>query len=112
MKHFLPGLLSFPLIVRVLGVLTLAVSLPERSAEAATQTWQNNGTNFNDPNNWSSGVPGASDTARFNSAMGTQPNLTASLTINNLNFTNTAVGYDLTSSNTGNIKLTLMRIGT
>jgi autotransporter-associated beta strand protein len=111
MKRPSSSLLSFAFIVRVLGVLTLAASLPEQSAEAGTQTWQNNGTDFNDPNNWSSGVPGPTDTARFNSAMGTQPNLSASLAINNLNFTSAGVGYDLTSSNTG-IKLTLMRTGT
>jgi autotransporter-associated beta strand protein len=111
MKRPDSSLLSFPFIVRLLGVLTLAVSLPEQSAQAATQTWQNSGTDFNTAGNWSGGIPGSGDTARFNSAEGMQPNLSASLTIDQLQFTNAGVGYDLTSSNTG-IKLTLMRIGT
>jgi hypothetical protein len=65
---------------------------------------------FNTATNWSGGIPGPNDTARFNSAEGAQPNLSASLTINNLDFAAPAIGYDLTSSNTG-IKLTLMRTG-
>src|ERR1700680_5104818 len=105
------SLLSFPFIVRLLGVLSLAVSLPEQSAEAATRNWQNSGTDFNTAGNWSGGVPGSGDTARFNSAEGTQPNLSASLTINNLDFTAPAIVYALTSANTG-IKLTLLRTGT
>src|ERR1700680_4452339 len=111
MKRAFSSLFSVPSILRVLGVLTLAVSLLGPSVQAATQNWQNSGTDFNTAGNWSSGVPGPADTARFNSAMGTQPNLSASLTINNLNFTSAGVGYDLRSSNTG-IKLTLMRTGT
>jgi autotransporter-associated beta strand protein len=113
----LPGRpLSFPFIARILGLLALAVSLPEQSAEAANRTWQNNGTDFNTAGNWSGGgggvVPGPNDVARFNSAMGTQPNLSASLTIQELNFSTAAAsGYDLTSSNTG-IKLTLTNTGT
>ena len=103
---------SFPSILRVLGVLTLAVSLPEQSAEAANQTWQNSGTDFNTAGNWSGGVvPGPNDVARFNVVMGTQPNLTVSRTIQELNFSAaTSSGYDLTSSNTG-IKLTLTNTG-
>src|SRR3982074_1507308 len=105
--------LSFPLVLRVLGILMLAVSLPEQSAQAANQDWQNNGTDFNTGSNWNNNVvPGAGDVARFTSAMGTQPNLSASRTIQELNFSaTTASGYDLTSSNTG-IKLTLTNTGT
>ncbi|MFZ3377649.1 MAG: autotransporter-associated beta strand repeat-containing protein, partial [Chthoniobacterales bacterium] len=111
MNHTFPSLLSFPLIARVLGLLMLAVSLPEQSAQAANRNWQNTGTDFNDPNNWTGGVPGPNDVARFNSAMGMQPNLSASLTIRELNFSNAASsGYDLTS-NTG-IQLTLTSTST
>src|SRR3984893_661598 len=113
MKRTFSSLFSVPSILRVLGLLTLVVSLLEQSAQAANQTWQNNGTDFNTGNNWSNGVvPGPNDVARFNSAMGTQPKLSASLTIQELNFSATsASGYDLTSSNTG-IKLTLTNTGT
>ncbi|HXP36120.1 MAG TPA: hypothetical protein VN827_11295, partial [Chthoniobacterales bacterium] len=85
-----------------LAVFTLAVLLLGPFAQAANQDWQDNGTDFNTGNNWNNNVvPGPGDVARFVSAVGTQPNLSASLTIQELNFsTTTASGFDLTSSNT------------
>ena len=76
---------------------------------AANRTWSNTGTDFNTPGNWTGGVPGTSDVAVFSLAATKQPNLSASLTIQELNFS--ASGYDLTSSSTS-IKLTLTNTGT
>jgi len=113
MKHTFSSLLSFPFIVRLLGLLTLAVSLLEQSAHATDKVWKNGNPDFNKNAAWSpSGVPGPGDVADFNSAMGVQPNMSASVTIQELTFsTGASSGYDLTSSNTG-IKLTLTNTGT
>src|SRR5437016_6415680 len=85
----------------------------QQSAYASDKTWKNSGTDFNNSTNWNpSGVPGSGDRAVFSSAMSVQPNLSASLTIQELYFsTTTASGYDITSSSTS-IKLTLTNAGT
>jgi fibronectin-binding autotransporter adhesin len=82
-------------------------------APDASRTWNNTGTDFNSGGSWMGGVvPGAGDVAVFNVARVTNPNLSASLTIQELNFSTAASsGYDLTSSTTS-IKLTLTNIGT
>src|SRR5205823_12214014 len=81
------------------------VLLLQQSAQAANRTWNNSGTDFNAGASWGGTPPGSSDIAVFNVAAITQPNLSASLTIKELNFSTTASsGYDITSSNT-NIKL-------
>jgi fibronectin-binding autotransporter adhesin len=78
------------------------------SAQAANKIWNNTGTDFNTAGSWTGGIPGTADTATFNAAMVTNPNLSASLAVDNLNFSTLAAsGYDLTSSNTG-VKLTLL----
>jgi len=94
-------------------VLVLAVFLPEQSAQAGNKIWANTGTDFNAGNVWTTGGGiSSSDVAVFNSAMVTQPNVSASLTIQELNFSVAAAsGYDLTSSGTG-ITLTLTNTGT
>src|SRR5438552_4214555 len=94
-------------------VLVLVFFLPERSAHAANKTWKNTGTDFNAGNVWiTGGAISSSDVAVFDSAMVTQPNVSASLTIQELNFSVAAAsGYDLTSSGTS-IKLTLTNTGT
>src|SRR4029077_5001093 len=81
------------------GVLLGLFFAPE-FAQAANRTWGNTGTNFNTGTSWSGGTaPGSSDVAVFNVAMVTQPNLSGSLTIQELNFSVAASsGYDLTSS--------------
>jgi fibronectin-binding autotransporter adhesin len=76
---------------------------------AVSRTWSNTGTDFNTGANWGGTVPGSSDVAVFSSAATKQPNLSASLSIQALNFS--ASGYDLTSSSTS-IKLTLTNTGT
>ena len=89
----------------------LLISLPTLLS-AANRTWSNTGTDFNTAGNWSGGVPGSGDVAVFSSAATKQPNLSASLTIQELNFSTTSSsGYDLTSSSTS-IKLTLTNTGT
>ena len=113
MRPAFPFSLSFPSIARTLGFLILAVSLPEQSAHAGNKIWRNTGTNFNQGNLWNpNGVPGTGDVSVFDVAMVTQPKLSVSLTIQELNFSVAASsGYDLTSTNTG-IKLTLTNTGT
>lgn len=87
---------------------------------ATDQTWKNSAgnTNFNDGASWISGTPpGAGDRAIFattggSAAINAQPNLTASVSIANLQFSQTTTsGYDLTSNSTS-ISLTLTSIAT
>jgi len=93
-------------------VVALLIFTPQRVL-ATDRVWKNTATAFNSSGSWTpSGIPGSSDVADFNSAMITQPNLSGSLTIQELFFsTTTASGYDLTSSNTS-VKLTLTNTGT
>jgi autotransporter-associated beta strand protein len=93
-------------------VVALLIFSPQRVL-AIDKVWKNTSTNFNASGSWTpSGIPGSGDVADFNSAMVSQPNLSGSLTIQELNFSVAASsGYDLTSSNTG-VKLTLTNTGT
>jgi hypothetical protein len=100
------------------GILTLffivaIMSLLVPNGQAANRNWQNSGTDFNTGTNWSgNAVPGPSDMATFGTAKITNPNLSASVTTQLLNFSTAASsGYDLTSSTTS-IKLTLTSTGT
>ncbi|MGZ4984983.1 MAG: hypothetical protein ACXV8A_02720, partial [Chthoniobacterales bacterium] len=80
---------------------SVALALVSPSANAADQTWANTGTDFNAGGSWGGTAPGAGDRAIFANAEVTQPNLSASLSIGNLQFSAaTSSGYDLTSSNT------------
>ncbi|HXL79339.1 MAG TPA: C25 family cysteine peptidase [Pyrinomonadaceae bacterium] len=80
--------------------------------QAANKDWANLGTDFNTATNWTGGTPGTADVARFPGVEGTQPNLSASLTIQELNFSAAgSSGYDLTSTNTG-VALTITNTGT
>jgi autotransporter-associated beta strand protein len=89
-------------------------------ATLVDQSWKNSAgnTNFNDGASWTSGVPpGVGDRAIFATTGGSaginaQPNLTASVSIANLDFSqSTTSGYDLTSNNTS-VTLTLTSTGT
>jgi autotransporter-associated beta strand protein len=92
--------------------LVLTALLVSSPGYAANTIWSNIGLDFNTAGFWSAGVPTSGDVAVFNVARVTNPNLSASLTIQELNFsTASASGYDLTSSNTS-IKLTLTNTGT
>jgi autotransporter-associated beta strand protein len=92
------------------GLSTFLLASP---AAATDQTWKNTATDFNSGASWTSGTaPGAGDRALFTGAEGTQPNLSASVSIANLDFSNsTTTGYDLTSNSTS-ITLTLTSIST
>ena len=91
---------------------TLLTALLGHCAYAANKIWNNTGTDFNSPGSWIGGVPGIGDAAVFDVVRVTNPNLSASLTIQQLNFSTAAAsGYDLTSSNTS-INLTLTNTGT
>ncbi len=87
----------------------------EVSAHAAAATWSNTGTDFNTGGNWTSGtgpggIPGTGDVATFTGAEATNPNLSASLTIQGLNFSTAATsGYTLSASSA---TLTLTNVGT
>ncbi|PYX06030.1 MAG: hypothetical protein DMG88_19665, partial [Acidobacteria bacterium] len=82
------------------------------TATASGLTYSGTGTDFNSAASWGGTAPGAADAAVFNTAEVTNPNLSASITIQGLNFSTTASsGYDLTSSS-ASIKLTLTNTGT
>src|ERR1700730_14933531 len=84
----------------------------QNSAYAASRTWSNTGTDFNNGASWGGTAPGSSDIAVFSNAAVTQPNLSASLTTKELDFSaTTSSGYDITSTNTS-IKLTLTSTST
>ena len=93
----------------VLSVL-LFVLIP--GTQAATRTWNPAGDgNFNNSANWSTTLPGATDTAQFGSASVNGPVLNAPITVGSINFTATGTGYDLTAANLADA-LTLMSINT
>jgi autotransporter-associated beta strand protein len=86
-----------------------ALMVLSSSSLAANATWENIGTDFNDPANWvENQLPGSgtTDQAIFNTAATVQPNVTASIAVGQLNFSTTdASGYNLTAS--ANQSLTL-----
>jgi hypothetical protein len=85
-------------------------------AQAASAVWQNTGTDFNTGGNWSGGtgtggIPGTGDNATFTGAEVSNPNLSASLTIQGITFsTTTTTGYTLSAS--AGQSLTLTNVGT
>jgi hypothetical protein len=86
------------------------------SARAASAVWQNTGTDFNTGGNWSGGtgtggIPGTGDNATFTGPEVSNPNLSASLTIQGMTFsTTTSKGYTLSAS--AGQSLTLTNVGT
>jgi len=77
------------------AICTLGFSL----GHSADSTWNNTGTDFNAPGSWTAGVPGAGNQAIFNSAAVTNPNLSSSLSLGQLNFsTANASGYTISAS--------------
>src|SRR2546430_2390352 len=84
----------------------------QQSAQGGDKSWKNGGTDFNTSGNWTGGIPGSGDRAVFSGAVLTQPNLSGSLSIQELYFQGTSTtGYNLTSSSTS-IKLTLTNTAT
>jgi autotransporter-associated beta strand protein len=110
------------LILAAAGLAVAGTLALPRAARAATDTWAGTGSttftnNWNLGTNWSSNpsVPGAADTALFNSApTNTAPTLSASSFIGNITFdTSTAAaynigggGFNLTLSNSGTVQIT------
>ncbi|MEI6493349.1 MAG: autotransporter-associated beta strand repeat-containing protein [Verrucomicrobiota bacterium] len=88
------------------GLILLAL-LPQ-SAQSATSTWKNTGTDWNTSGNWNGTVtpPGSADTALFNTTATNQPNLSANTTINTLSLSATTGGWTLSA--TGGAVLTLL----
>jgi len=82
------------------------------SAFAAARTWGNTGTDFNTAGNWVEGTaPGTSDHAVFNTAATQQPNLSTSLTIQQVLFSTAAASPYTLSSSGSNVRLTLTATG-
>ena len=89
---------------RWLAAAALALVGTASSAKAASTIWSPASSDFNLGTNWSAGAPGPGDIATFTGPFGTapntfQPNLTGSIEIGQLLFSDaTTFGYDLTSS--------------
>ena len=80
------------------------------SAHAATITWQNTATDFNDPASWGVVSINATDDAIFTTAAVTQPVLSANITLNQIRFGTSGIGYNI-SGTAGEI-LSLTATGT
>src|SRR4051794_35579914 len=89
---------------------SIAALLGSESAQAVTRTWAPGTTDFNLGTNWNGGLPGTGDDALFNGTAGPQPNVTANIPINPLNFSATAANFLLSSTN-ASTKLTLLSTG-
>ena len=91
---------------------SIAALLGSHSAQAAAITWSNTGTDFNTGASWiGNTAPGTGDNATFTGAELTNPNLSASLTIQGLTFsTATSSGYTLSAA--AGQSLTLTNTGT
>lgn len=81
------------------------------SSHAADGTWKNTGTDFNASTNWTPALPGATDRGVFVGAAVAQPDLSASITLSGITFSNTTTsGYDI-SSTSGSLTLSSTSIG-
>lgn len=97
---------------RVFALAGSLLFLGQQPGYALDKTWNNTGTDFNAAGSWTGGVPGSGDAAIFSAARVTNPNLSASLTIDHLEFSSAgASGYNLTSSSSS-IRLTLLNTTT
>jgi autotransporter-associated beta strand protein len=120
-------MLSFRRSALVVGFVTVlastaVVSVVIAPAFAVGLTWDNDAdggdgdnTDFNNPNNWVIGqgggaVPGPGDIPTFIGAAVVSPNLSGSVTVQQLSFTAGSSGYDLSASPT--FALTLTNTGT
>lgn len=81
--------------------------LLNQSAQGAAQIWNNTGTDFNTPGNWTTTTPGAGDVAKFTAAVISQPNLSMSVSIAGIFFNGAATsGYDITATGGSTFTLT------
>jgi len=93
---------------RLLVFLSAGIFVGSSLTNANVIDWANTGTDFNSNGDWIGGAaPGNADIARFSSAKVFDPNLSASLTIQDLTFA--IDGYTLTNS--GGAALTLTNTG-
>ena len=83
------------------AAMVAAVLAGPAGALAANSTWQNVGTDFNTTSNWNAGVPGGGNIATFDVAAVTNPNLSTSLSIGQLNFSTAAAGGYTVSASAG-----------
>ncbi len=88
----------------MLGLGALAATAPMAGANAV---WNNTSTNFNASGSWTGGLPSSTNPAVFNAAMVDQPNVSAPITVEALDFSVT--GYDLTSTG-GTDAITLTQV--
>lgn len=86
--------------------------LASYSARAATNgTWANGGTDWNTFTDWVSNIPPtAGGTATFTGAEVSNPNISTSVSIGQLNFATSGTGYNVTASS--GQTLTLTNVGT
>jgi len=98
-----------PLFITTAAILITAFGLSGK-ANGAARTWNNTGTDFNTAGDWTGGVPGSNDVGLFATAQTMQPNLSVSLTIAGLRFSDLTSGYDITNS--GGAVLTLNGVNT
>ncbi|MDA3873346.1 MAG: autotransporter-associated beta strand repeat-containing protein [Kiritimatiellae bacterium] len=90
---------------------TSAIFMYTISLQAADRTWENTETDFNADGSWVGGTaPGSGDKGIFDAAVGTNPNLTAPITLQGIIFRDNADTYTLTS--TGGHALTLTNVNT
>lgn len=81
-----------------------------QSALSIVTTWNPTNTNWNSAGNWSAGIPGAADEARFNTPVTHNPVVNAPSNVGQLNFITGAGPYTITSSSAANT-LTIHGIG-
>ncbi len=105
---------NLPRVAYALGGLALATCLLTNHADAqTTYTWGNTGTDWNTAGDWTptTGYPGSTtstaDVAAFTGTAVTSPNLSASVSIANLEFTNAAASGYTVSSLSNSVTLTL-----
>ncbi len=93
----------------ILGVAIGTAIFVGQSGQAATYTWSNTGTDWNNAASWGgSGFPGSTtnDVANFATAEVTNPNLSSSVSFTRLTAQTAATGYTLSSSS-GSVSITL-----
>ncbi len=97
---------------KLIGI-CFAILMVQSATWAVDLTWANSGTDYNAGASWSGTAPGASDAAVFNAAALTQPNLSASLTNQQVRFSTAgASGYTLSATPGASLTLTNTGSGT
>jgi autotransporter-associated beta strand protein len=98
--------------LRYVFITCLTAFVVTASAQAASRTWNNTGTDFNTAGSWTGGVPVTGDAAYFSTAATTLPDVSADISLLQLNFSTAASsGYELTSASGHAITLTATGTG-